>query len=76
MNREQALIYGKSLGLNPATYGEQCIMVDTILAMQPGLCDNCKSDYCGCSIQDSILQIDPKASFENFGCNKFEPKCK
>ena len=38
MTREQALAYGKSLGLNPTTYGEQCIMVDTILAMYAVSC--------------------------------------
>lgn len=38
------------------------------------LCDNCSFDYCGCSIQDSILQIEPEATFTTFGCNSFEPK--
>ena len=38
------------------------------------LCDNCNFDYCGCSIQDSILQIEPEATFTTFGCNSFEPK--
>lgn len=38
------------------------------------LCDNCNFDYCGCSIQDSILQVDPEATFTTFGCNSFEPK--
>ena len=76
MNREQALEYGKSLGVKPSTYGEQCVMVDTVLAMQPRLCDNCRFDYCGCSIQDNILQIEPEASFETFGCTEFKPKCK
>ena len=39
------------------------------------LCDNCKHNDYGCSIQDSILQIDPEATFLTFGCNSFEP-CK
>lgn len=39
------------------------------------ICGNCKHDYCGCSVQDSILQIDPEATFTTFGCNSFEP-CK
>lgn len=38
MTREEALEYGMSLGLNPTTYGEQCIMVDTILVMYTASC--------------------------------------
>lgn len=74
MNRQEALEYGKSLGLKPATHGENCIMVDTILALQVGNCNLCSFDYCGCSIQDSILQVDPTATFDTFGCSNF--KCK
>ena len=74
MNRDEALIYGKSLGLKPATHGENCIMVDTILAMQSRVCNNCRFDYCGCSVQDSILQVDPSATFDTFCCNKFQCK--
>ena len=76
MNRDEALIYGKSLGIKPATHGENCIMVDTILAMQSRVCNNCRFDYCGCSVQDSILQVDPDATFETFGCINFELQCK
>lgn len=39
------------------------------------ICNNCKHDYCGCSVQDSILQVDPEAIFTTFGCNGFE-SCK
>ena len=74
MNRQEALEYGKILGIKPSTYGEQCVMVDTILALQSRVCNNCQFDYCGCSIQDSILQVDPTATFDTFGCNNF--KCK
>lgn len=74
MNRQEALEYGKSLGIKPSTYGEQCVMVDTILALQVGNCNLCSFDYCGCSIQDSILQIEPEDSFETFGCTEFKPK--
>ena len=39
------------------------------------ICDNCRYDYCGCSVQDLILQVDPEATFTTFGCNRFE-SCK
>ena len=74
MNRQEALEYGKTLGIKPSTYGEQCVMVDTILALQVGNCNLGSFDYCGCSIQDSILQVDPTATFDIFSCNNF--KCK
>ena len=38
------------------------------------ICDNCKHDYCGCSVQDSILQANPEATFTTFGCNSFTSK--
>ena len=72
MNRDEALVYSKSLGITPVTYGEQCIMVDTILAMKSQFCNACTFDYCGCSVQDSILQVNPNATFDTFGCNSFE----
>ena len=75
MTKQEALEYGKSLGLNPTTYGEEIILCQTIEAIKTvQLCDSCKFDYCGCSIQDSILQVDPEATFETFGCNSFEFK--
>lgn len=50
-------------------------VIDTIYSsFEQRLCDNCSFDYCGCSIQDSILQIEPEATFTTFGCNSFEPK--
>jgi hypothetical protein len=42
--------------------------------LQNRSCDNCRYDYCGCSIQDSILKIEPDANFDNFSCNKWESK--
>ena len=39
------------------------------------LCENCKYDSYGCSVQDSILQVNPEAIFTTFGCNGFE-SCK
>ena len=72
MNRDEALVYNKSLGITPVTYGEECIMVDTILAMKSQFCNACTFDHCGCSVQDSILQVDPNATFDTFGCVNFE----
>jgi len=76
MDRQEIFKHLKNLGLEPATYREQVIAVDTFeLLKKHQICDNCRHDYCGCSVQDSILQIDPKANFTTFGCNSFEP-CK
>ena len=36
------------------------------------LCNNCLFDGCGCSVQDSIFQIDSNATFDTFGCNSFK----
>ena len=43
-------------------------------ALSKQVCDNCKHDYCGCSVQDSILRADPEATFATFGCNSFTCK--
>jgi hypothetical protein len=76
MNRIELLTRLKEIGVNPKTYGEQTIAIDTFKAIkEKQLCDSCRYDYCGCSVQDSILQIDPKANFKTFGCNSFKP-CK
>ena len=40
------------------------------------ICPNCSFDHCGCSVQDSILQVDPEATFHTFGCNSFEAATK
>ena len=37
-------------------------------------CENCKYDWCGCSVQDSILIVDNDAKFDLFCCNKWEAK--
>lgn len=51
-------------------------IIDSIYnSFEQRLCDNCTFDYCGCSVQDSILQVNPNATFTTFGCNSFEP-CK
>jgi len=34
----------------------------------PKLCGTCAFDHCGCSIQDSLLRVTPKATFDTFGC--------
>lgn len=36
--------------------------------LKPKLCNTCTRDHCGCSIQDSISQIEPEATFDTFGC--------
>ena len=46
--------------------------INQVLSKQ--VCDNCKFDYCGCSVQDSILRVDPEATFTTFGCNSFTCK--
>lgn len=74
ITREAARNHGRQMGLHPRDYGEESIMIDTIIAMKSQFCDNCIFDYCGCSVQDSILQIDPNATFDTFGCNSFESK--
>lgn len=43
-------------------------------AMKPKSCDDCMFDYCGCSVQDSILRADNTATFETFCCNRFKQK--
>ena len=72
ITREAARNYGRQMGLHPRDYGEESIMIDTIIAMKSQFCDSCTFDYCGCSVQDSILQVDPNATFDTFGCNSFE----
>lgn len=77
MTRQELFEYGKSIGIEPSTWGERCVMVDTILAMQPKFCGECQFDYCGCSVQDSILKVEPDAKFNKFGCTHFKPNlCK
>jgi len=43
-------------------------------AVEARTCGECKHDYCGCSIQDSLLHFTPSADLDTFGCNKFKPK--
>jgi len=50
-------------------------LLDFIHQQQDLLCDNCQFDHCGCSVQNSILQVNSEATFTTFGCNSFE-SCK
>lgn len=45
--------------------------------LQSRVCKNCRFDYCGCSVQDSIIntaEILPNLDY--FGCKSFERKLK
>lgn len=55
-----------------------CDLVAYVRAdLKPKLCGTCAFDHCGCSIQDTILQVDPNATFDTFGCIKHETQlCK
>ena len=76
MTRDEAAEYGSLIGIKPESWSKQIVMINTILAIkQFEICNNCKFNFCGCSVQDSILQVDPEATFETFetfGCNSFE----
>ena len=50
-------------------YNELTEAIDELeKALKPKLCGTCTRDHCGCSIQDSLLQIEPDATFDTFGC--------
>ena len=49
---------------------EQCIAE----LEKPELCNTCTFDHCGCSIQASILQVEPDATFDTFGCVHYEKR--
>jgi len=50
-----------------------CDLVSYVRAdLKPKLCNTCTHDHCGCSIQDSILQVEPDATFDTFGCMHHE----
>ena len=42
--------------------------------IKPKSCDDCMFNYCGCSVQDSILKADNTATFKTFCCNSFKKK--
>ena len=57
------------------------LLADIYNDFESGVCKNCKHNFCGCSIQDMILEFKNKygiesSDFDNFGCNKFERKTK
>ena len=71
--------YNLALGFESASGRQGNILVDLVVleinqALSKRVCDNCKFDYCGCSVQDSILRADPEATFTTFGCNSFTCK--
>ena len=73
MTRDEAAEYGSLIGIKPESWSKQIVMINTILAIkQFEICNNCKFNFCGCSVQDSILQVDPEATFKTFGCHSFE----
>ena len=82
MNRKEAHDYmWKCNEVNPAIKWQHhattrqliTLLIDRIFDEQESqICPNCAHDHCGCSVQDSILQIDPDADFSKFGCNGFE----
>ena len=58
-----------------ANIPQVALLIDAIYdSFEQRLCNNCLFDGCGCSVQDSIFQIEPEATFTTFGCNSFEPK--
>ena len=59
-----------------ANIDQVAYLIDAVYdSFEQRICNNCYFNYCGCSIQDSILICDAWATFDTFGCNKFEP-CK
>ena len=59
-----------------ANIAQVASLIDTVYdSFEQHICNNCTFDYCGCSVQDSILRCDPNATFDTFGCSSFQP-CK
>lgn len=76
MTRNEAIALVTNCTINSYDYQNLKHAVDRIYDdFTEQICSNCKHDGCGCSVQDSILQIDPEATFTTFGCNSFE-SCK
>ena len=53
------------------------LCLEYINELESRTCKNCKHDYCGCSVQDSIFFVDtancrPNSNLDNFGCNQWE----
>ena len=79
MTRDAAKKLGRIEIYRPKTYPQKIRWKDELIdaiydSFEQQLCNNCIFDYCGCSVQDSILQIEPTATFDTFGCNSFESK--
>lgn len=49
-------------------------LIEELEELENRSCENCKYDWCGCSVQDSILIVDNDAKFDLFCCNKWEAK--
>lgn len=76
---KQSIVYDKAQKYSydsfVANIPQVASLIDAIYdSVEQRLCDNCTFDFCGCSVQDSILQIEPNATFDTFGCNSFESK--
>lgn len=46
----------------------QTVVSNLIKEQKPKFCTTCIFDYCGCSVQDSILRCNESADFDTFGC--------
>lgn len=77
---KQSIIHDKASEYSPdsfvANIDQVAYLIDAVYdSFEQCACNNCTFDYCGCSVQDSILRCDPNATFDTFGCNSFE-QCK
>ena len=76
MTRNDAIALVTNCTINSYDYQNLKHAVDRIYdTFEQQTCVNCKHDGYGCSVQDSILQVNPEATFTTFGCNSFE-SCK
>ena len=76
MTRNDAIALVTNCTINSYDYQNLKYAVDCIYdTFEQQTCVNCKQDGYGCSVQDSILQVNPEATFTTFGCNSFE-SCK
>jgi hypothetical protein len=72
MTREQAL---KKLQNNKSSILELEFFINKIYDdFENKSCDNCKYDFCGCDIQDSLIRSHNDDNFSDFCCNKWESK--
>ena len=72
MTRNDAIALVTNCTINSYDYQNLKHAVDRIYdEFEQQICANCIHDYCGCFVQDSILQVDPDATFDTFGCNYF-----